>query len=255
MTNPLVVDLSHWDPAYDYAAVREDGIAGVIYKATEGGNYTDPTYVEQQQMAKSYGLLWGGYHFADASDVLKQVDNFLRYCAPDPDELFCLDWEDNGGDKMSMNDVIVWIGEVEAALKREGQCVIYGGNTIKEALGDDVHPFFAERRLWLCHYADTPVVPASWDDYWLWQYTDGIYGPTPHEIDGIGPCDINSFVGNAEKLADEWAGGRHAVPPWGRPTRNAVSMLVYASPDVTVKVRQVRGTEDNVRKNRKLEAE
>ena len=50
--NPLVVDLSHWDPADDYDAVKEDGIVGVIYKATEGQGYTDPTYVQQQNAAK-----------------------------------------------------------------------------------------------------------------------------------------------------------------------------------------------------------
>ena len=94
--NPLVIDLSHWDPADDYDAVKEDGIVGVIYKATEGQSYTDPTYVAQQQAAKAAGWLWGAYHFADASNVNGQIDNFMRFASPDPDELFCLDWEDSG---------------------------------------------------------------------------------------------------------------------------------------------------------------
>src|SRR5262245_54716549 len=130
--NPLVIDLSHWDPADDYEAVRNDGIVGVIYKATEGGSYTDPTYVQQQHSAKAAGLKWGAYHFADSSNVQDQIDNFMKFACPDPDELFCLDWEDNGGDTMSLENVKRWVTGVETALGREGQCVIYGGNTVKE---------------------------------------------------------------------------------------------------------------------------
>jgi len=84
---PMVVDLSHWDPADDYDAVKRDGIVGVIYKATQGTSYTDGTYVDQQHPAKAAGLLWGAYHFAEATNVDQQVQNFLRFAAPDPDEL------------------------------------------------------------------------------------------------------------------------------------------------------------------------
>src|SRR5262245_54414168 len=123
MTEPIqacVVDLSHWDPADDYEAVRADGILGVIYKATEGQGYTDPTYVTQQHAAKAAGLLWGAYHFADASPVDGQVANFMRYACPDPDELFCLDWEDNpsGAGKMSAAQARDWIEQVESELGR-----------------------------------------------------------------------------------------------------------------------------------------
>src|SRR5215467_1760342 len=136
--NPLTVDLSHWDPADDYDEVMSSGIVGVIYKATEGASYTDPTYVGQQHAAKDVGLKWGAYHFADSSDVQKQIDNFMRFAAPDPDELFCLDWEDNDGNKMSKANAQTWITEVERALNRPNQCVLYSGNTAKEALGSTV---------------------------------------------------------------------------------------------------------------------
>ena len=107
--NPRVVDLSHWGPAHDYDAVKDAGIVGVIYKATQGIGFTDHTYVQQQHAAKTAGLKWGAYHFADGSDLDRQVTNFLRFAAPDPDELFCLDWEDNSGDTMSANGVKKWV--------------------------------------------------------------------------------------------------------------------------------------------------
>lgn len=205
--NPRVVDLSHWRPAHDYDAVKDAGIVGVIYKATQGIGFTDHTYVQQQHAAKAAGLKWGAYHFADGSDLDRQVTNFLRFAAPDPDELFCLDWEDNSGDTMSANGVKEWVSKVEAVLGRPGECVIYSGNTAKELI-DGNDPFFGSRRLWLTQYGTAPTTQESWMDYWLWQFTNGEYGPSPHSIDGIGPCDINSYPGDPQRLIEEWASGK-----------------------------------------------
>jgi lysozyme len=241
--NPLVCDLSHWNMADDYEAARRDGIVGVIYKATEGQSYTDDTYVGQQQAAKAARLCWGSYHFADASDVGGQIDNYLRFAAPDPDELFCLDWEDNpsGNGVMSKDDCKTWIIEVERALRREGECVVYSGNTAKEALDDDVDTFFGSRRLWLCQYGTTPSWQRSWDNYWLWQFTDGEYGPEPHSISGVGECDINSYAGSAEQLVAEWAtGSADILPPAPAPHDPVVNIIIAASPGVIVKVRQTQ---------------
>jgi lysozyme len=240
--NPLVVDLSHWDPAYDYDAVKADGIVGVIYKATEGCGYCDDTYVSQQHAAKAVGLEWGAYHFADGSSVQGQVDNFLRFAAPDPDELFCLDWEDNpsGNGRMSVEQAKEWITKVETALGRPGQCVIYSGNTAKELIkGKD--EFFGSRRLWLCQYGSTPTWQESWDKYAYWQYTDGVYGPTPHSIEGVGPCDINSYDGDAKQLIAEWATGKAELEPMPppHPSLEAVTVIVATPPGVIVKVRQI----------------
>lgn len=236
--NPLVVDLSHWDPADDYEAVLAAGIVGVVYKATEGESYADPTYVAQQHAAKAAGLKWGAYHFADGSNVQGQIDNFMRFACPDPDELFCLDWEDNGGDTMDVDDVVRWIEAVEEKLGRPGECVLYGGNTIKERANGN--SFLTARRLWLCQYGSTPELPEGWDKFWLWQFTDGVYGPQPHAIEGIGPCDINSFDGDAEQLVLEWASGQEQPePPEPVPPESVVNIIVAKPASVIIKVREV----------------
>jgi lysozyme len=249
--NPLVVDLSHWDPAYDYDEVKEDGIVGVIYKATEGQTYTDDTYVGQQHAAKAAGLRWGSYHFADASDVGGQIDNYLRFAGPDEDELICLDWEDNptGNGMMEVGDVKVWIEEVERQLGRPGECVIYSGNTAKEQLGDDVDPFLGARRLWHAQYGSTPSWQKSWKTMWLWQFTDGVYGPEPHSVDGVGPCDINSYAGTAKQLIAEWATGSADRPPAPEPDPDqpVVNVLISAPAGTIVKVRQLRFSPGSVR--------
>jgi lysozyme len=231
--NPLVVDLSHWDPADDYQEVLNAGIVACIYKATEGQNYRDPTYVDQQHAAKAVGLRWGAYHFADASDVDGQVENFMSFACPDEDEVFCLDWEDYGSNTMSVAQAKDWISKVEAQLHRPGQCVIYSGNTAKELI-DGNDPFFGSRRLWLAQYSSSPVVQESWQTYWLHQYTDGNYGPSPHSIAGIGPCDINSYDGSAAELLEEWANKPvppQPQPPHHRPRLPKLVTVNVAAPD------------------------
>jgi GH25 family lysozyme M1 (1,4-beta-N-acetylmuramidase) len=131
---PFAVDLSHYDPASDYGKVKSAGIVGVIYKATEDTNSTDHTYVAQQHAAKAAGLKWGAYHFGHPGNIQEQIDNFMRFAAPDPDELFCLDWEAASNGTMSAAEAQQWIEGVERALGRPGECVIYSGNAAKEKI-------------------------------------------------------------------------------------------------------------------------
>jgi lysozyme len=207
MTTAQVIDLSHHDPASDYVAVFNSGIRGIIYKATQGIEYTDPTYTSQRIKAKQAGLQWGAYHFADSADVAAQAKNFLAYRPPDPDELFCLDWEDNAGNAMSKEQAQEWITTVETALGRLGECVIYSGNTAKERIiGKDT--FFGSRRLWLAQYTKaTPSWQESWNSYWLWQYSET--GKCP----GVnGKIDVNHYAGSLDQLAAEWASGSVSTP-------------------------------------------
>jgi lysozyme len=253
---PMVVDLSHYDSASNYNDVVKAGICGCIYKATQGVNYTDPTYVQQQHAAKTAGLLWGAYHFADSSNVNDQINNFMQFACPDPDELFCLDWEDNGGNTMSIDNVKAWIDGVESALGRPEQCVIYSGNTAKEALGSSKDDFLGARRLWLCQYGSTPTVQQSWDKYWLWQYTDGSTGPTPHTISGVGACDINSYDGAKDQLTKEWATGSSTPPP-PPPSpviSSTVQILVGVPPGVDIKIRQFQLAGKDQKPTRKRES-
>lgn len=233
--NPLVVDLSHWDPADNYTKAKNSGIVGVIYKATDDVSYNDPTYKSQKAAAKAAGLLWGSYHFAHPGSVSAQVSNYLRFAAPEPDEIFCLDWENANDGTMSSGEAQAWIEDVENALNRPMQCLIYSGNVAKEQINGK-STFFGDRRLWLAQYSTTPSVQASWSTYWLWQYTDGQVGPQPHTIPGIGPCDINSYAGSPEQLTAEWAAGAVQPAPIP-PTARIVTITIDAPPDVQVVVR------------------
>jgi lysozyme len=239
--NLLVVDLSHYDPAQDYQAVKAAGICGVIYKATQGTSYQDATYHQQRSAALDVGLLWGAYHFGDASSTKKQVDNFLSFAEIDSSTLFCLDFEDNSSSQMSVSQARDFVQECEDRLGRSGECVLYSGNTIKDCLGNTVDTFFGSRRLWLAQYGTNPQCQASWDTWWLWQYTDGTYGPNPHTVDGCDSAgiDCNSYAGTADQLAAEWASGIAPAPPPPPPDSLVVTVTIQVPPGVTVNVVQV----------------
>src|ERR1700746_1712391 len=235
--NLLVIDLSHWDPPEDYDAVAAAGVCGIIYKATQGTGYRDSTYLKQRQAALKAGLLWGAYHFGDNSDAQKQVDNFLSYAQIDDQTLFCLDWEDNPNSQMGLDGVRQFIDICEQELGRANECVLYSGNTAKEALGDKNDPFFGAHRLWVAQYGNSCVCQASWDGYWLWQYTDGTYGPEPHTVDGCSPdgIDWHQYDCTPDQLAAEWASGFAVVPV---PPDVIATVTVIAPPGIEIKIVQ-----------------
>src|SRR5215813_12302432 len=97
MSNPLnvVIDISHHDGNVNLAKAKEDGIMGVIQKATQGLTFKDPTYQRNRQKAEDAGLFWGAYHFGTGSDGLKQAQHFLDVVGNDPGTLLVLDFELN----------------------------------------------------------------------------------------------------------------------------------------------------------------
>lgn len=234
----FVPDLSHYEWPADLNALADSGCVGVIWKASQGTGYQDPTYNAARAAAYAAGLLWGLYHFADASNVDKQAYNFLSYGMPTSDDLICLDFEDNGNNSMSLGNAQAWIEKVEDDLGRVAECVLYSGNRIKETLGDKQSSFWSARRLWIAQYGSSAEVPAAWSAYWLWQFTDGSSGPAPHNAAGCGACDMNAYDSSADQLKAEWASGIARPTPPPPPPSEIVTITVDAPAGITVNVVQ-----------------
>ena len=204
---PNVVDIYHADRVTSFPSARADGIVGVIHKATTGATGKDPGYAQRRKSAKNAGLLWGAYHWGTAAPVTKQVLNFLNTAKPDEDTLVALDFEETKGNQMTLDQAREFLTLIETRLGRKA--VLYSGHLIKDLLGNKNDKFFGAHRLWLAHYSQ-PKVQASWDSFWLWQYTDGKLGPGDKEVDGIpgnekGELDCDFYPGSAAKLKAEWA--------------------------------------------------
>ncbi len=205
---PPVLDLYHGDAVSSFASAKGAGVLGVIHKATTGGSGQDPAYAQRKGQALGQGLLWGAYHWGTAADVTAQVTNFLNTAQPDAYTLVALDFEPDAGNQMTLEMAREFLQQVDAKLGRKA--VIYSGSTLKDALGGTVDPFFGSHRLWLAQYGQTAHVQASWQTYWLWQYSDGSDpGLTP--IPGIpgnsqGYVDRNRTQLSPADLTAQWAG-------------------------------------------------
>src|SRR5262245_24899884 len=215
--NRKVLDISHHNDVTSWDAIRNAGIVGIIHKATEGTGYTDDQYLKRCAPAMRAGLIWGAYHFANGSNVKAQVDHFLDVVGVDDETLYALDWEDDpNGNTMSASQAKEFLQRIGERIGMY-RCIVYSGNTAKSLLGSKPDEFFGKHRLWLAQYASSGItVQASWDDCWLWQYSDGNVGPGPQGCPGCeGDVDTNSWGGKDDELRQQWTGTGIAPPTPG----------------------------------------
>jgi lysozyme len=204
MTINVVVDLSHYNTVTDFNTVKEDGIVGVIHKATQGTNITDSEYDSRKPEALAAGLWWGAYHFGESGDGVEQAKHFLSVVNPGPNDLLVLDLEQNpSGASMQLAEAEDFVKYVEAETGRWPG--LYGGSYVKQLLGDNKATALAYCWFWLSEYGPAAkLVPAAWQTWTMWQYTDGTVGPEPHAVAGIGNCDRDMFNGEMEGLQTLW---------------------------------------------------
>ncbi|TBD71728.1 glycoside hydrolase family 25 protein [Rhizobium ruizarguesonis] len=206
---PRIIDLYHGDSVTSFDAARTAGLQAVIHKATTGASGRDNKYAERRSAALKSGLLWGAYHWGTAAPVVQQIDNFLQFADPDKRTLVALDFERTRGNQMSIEQAAAFLKGIADKLGRKA--VIYGGSLLKESLGSSKNEFFGSHRLWLAQYGDTPTPHKSWQDYWLWQYTDGgRNGPGPKKVPGVvgntkGQIDCDQYRMPFAQLKAEWA--------------------------------------------------
>lgn len=199
----VVIDISHHNGNVDLVQAAADGIAGVIHKATQGTGFTDPAYIDNQQKATDAGLMWGAYHFATGSDAVAQADHFLDVVSPGDQTLIVLDFEKNEqGTSMTLDGARAFVNRINDQVGRFPG--LYGGAYLKQLLGKNQDPVLAQCWLWLSQFGPTPVVPANWQSFTMWQYTDGKVGPEPHTVKGVGPCDRDQFNGDMDGLKALW---------------------------------------------------
>jgi lysozyme len=176
------IDASHWQGTINWSQVAAAGKRFVFLKASEGRNYTDPTYASNRAAARTAGIVTGAYHFARpetvAGDAVGEAQVFVAAANLGAGDLRpVLDIEVNGGLGVSALQAWVrsWLDEV---YRLTGQrAIIYTGPSFwKNSMGDTQSIAQAGyTTLWIAHWnVSTPTVPAgNWDGYgWsFWQYS------------------------------------------------------------------------------------
>ena len=194
----ILVDLSHWQVAPNFAAMKAAGVAAVILKATQGVTMVDPTFPVRSMAAARAGLLVGAYHFCDASPPVRQVEHFLSVAG----HLLVLsiDIEPNGiGDTVTVAQAAEIAARLHQATGRLP--LVYIGRWGPAGNGAGLpNKVLARCPLWLAEYGTDPVCPAGWDDAWtFWQYTDAGVVPGVAE-----PCDCSRFTRTPQELSAWW---------------------------------------------------
>jgi lysozyme len=207
--NPKVVDISHYDDVefvegrwVGFEKLKAAGYIGVINKATQGRGMIDISYSRRRLGAINAGLVWGAYHFLDATDPIEQAAHFLDFASPDDNTLLALDHETRG---VPLGSARIFLETVHRSVGRWPW--LYSGFLIKDQIGNEIDPFWRQIQLWLSHYSSKPTWPPCWEKPTLWQFTGDGIGPGPHEAPGIfiqGGCDINSWDGTDDELRAAW---------------------------------------------------
>ena len=203
----VVIDISHHQETVDFVKVKKDGIVGVIHKATEGFTFVDKKYASRKEQAFKAGLLWGAYHFGVGGDGSDQADFFLNTAQPHAQTLLVLDYEPNlTGPTMTLNQAHEFVDHINGVTGRYPG--LYSGHLIKEQLGGVTtpDPILSNCFLWIAQYnGPKPLnIPPTFRTWTFWQYTDGVRGPEPRRVAGVGQCDRNQFNGSLGQLKKLW---------------------------------------------------
>ena len=222
-----VIDISHNVRVTDFNLVRRSNILGVIHKASEGGDWFDPSYTARRRQAEAAGLLWGAYHFGTRQySGEQQAAAFLSIAQPGPKTLMALDLEPNEGNprnSMRLGQAEAFVMAIHRATGRlpivyahpkwaNGQR--YGRHGISLDAPVTSASVVARCDLWLADYREQPEVPFAWADrgWRLWQYvadekeSDAAYGSVSRAVKGLSHCDRNLFAGDVAGLNRFWVG-------------------------------------------------
>jgi lysozyme len=242
-----VVNLSHYDMVQpDFVTMKSDGILGVIHEATYPRSEIDAKYFQRQQAATRAGLLWGAYHYANATDPIRQADHFLSvvsnaWAHADPAArsngiLLVLDFEKNGhypGGTMRVDQAVAFVERIhERTGKYPG---IYSGEYHARTTLSSPKVSAAQKSilakcwLWLANYSSQPQATSPWDLWHLWQYCgDGRCklprSTHPISVANVRKAERNIFNGSRTALQSFWQ--QRAWTPGGeKPRREPERML------------------------------
>lgn len=192
------IDISHWQGAIDWVAVKAGGKTFAICKATEGTTYTDPTFATNWPAMKTAGLIRGAYHMGrPAEDAVAQANYFVNAVQPVSGDLqLVLDLEKTDG--LTPSQVRTW---VDAFVRRLTALtgrppIIYTGFFFwRDSAGGGTS---LNCPLWLAYWGTgnpSGFVPPAWAYFSMWQYSST--GSCP----GIsGAVDLDCWNGSLNGL-------------------------------------------------------
>lgn len=201
---PKGIDVSNWQSSIDWEQVKDAGYQFAFMKATEGTDFIDHPFDQYRREARDAGLKVGYYHFFQPEEPVDEQVNL--FCAAvgkaEPDALrLVIDAEDNSlWQKFPVEQraqmVEQFLTGVQNKLGMTPQVGIYCSRDFAdEMLGNA--PELKNCSLWIADWGPhEPPIPAPWDKWDFWQYTDagnvpGI--PDKVDLDVFNGADLNQL--------------------------------------------------------------
>jgi lysozyme len=195
------IDVSYYQGAIDWHAVRADGIGFAYLKATEGGDRVDERFAENWHAAGRAGVHRGAYHFwYHCRPGREQAAWFIRTVPKDPQALppvLDMEWTPTSPTcrirphahtlHAEMKD---FLDAVEAHYGKRP--VIY---TSVDFYADRMVDAFHDYHLWVRSVAGHPSERYGDRDWRIWQYT-----ATGRARGVSGDVDLNVFEGSDEEF-------------------------------------------------------
>lgn len=184
------IDISHHNGVVDFEKVRSAGYEFVFAKCSQ--YVKDVKYEANKAGARKAGLLFGAYHFANATDPVKEADLFLSLIGElKTGEIVVLDYETNAlADPASW--CLRWSKRVEEKLGFKPLLYTYHALLKKydwKKLSDNGNGLWAARYGMQTQEPVNLFKPAtgSWPFYAIWQYCSK--GKVPGTV---GNVDLNT---------------------------------------------------------------
>ncbi len=197
-------DTSSYQPHVDLQAVRTAGALRcgslAFSKITEGTSWSDPYGARRWREMAGLGFPHrGGYHFIHPSESGRdQADHFLSALHADgvvirSSDVLCCDCEVSDGEHASL--VATCVREFGQVLAKETPAArwLYGGGPFLYECGVPLDGYEAH---WLSAYTGDPAPYMIYGRARTvaWQYSDGVYGPSPRVCPGIGAGDMSIIL-------------------------------------------------------------
>lgn len=164
----------------------------VFMKASEGGDFSDTTFIHNFAEARKHGFIRGAYHFYNPkTDANRQADFFIRSVELEPGDLPpVLDIETRSDDMDKLRkDLLIWLHRIEAFYRVKP--ILYTSYKYKTRFLND--SIFNTYPYWIAHYyVDSVEYQGPWK---FWQHTD--VGTLPGIQERV---DLNVFNGTLEEL-------------------------------------------------------
>lgn len=190
----LFADISSNNSMWNARDYRNAGHILVAIKATEGTNYTNPYH---RNWCLHAGLNWVSvvhYHFArpdQGNQPETEADHFCNAALPLAGwwDYLCVDVEE--ATRQGWTHDPAWVRAFDTQVRRRSRfrVIMYASRSTLQIADDWLSS--DRRRVWDADWSnDADYAPPGYECVFR-QFTDGVIGPQPHALPGVGDSDVN----------------------------------------------------------------